>query len=161
MLGSISLETGNSNHIMYPPLDGNGWKQTDQNTLAVDWNSEDNIAWVRTTVALIKKGCGCKTSCLTSCCKCKKTGNYCGPGCKWTRCCNLLVSVSPDIVNIEVDEIEDCDNASDGSDDDLDDLEQEVDEIMTNIFGDCDDCDDCEGDSNIASDDGMNPELDS
>ena len=121
---------------MYPPLDGNGWKQTDQNTLVVDWDSEDNIARVRTTVALIKKGCGCKTGCLTSRCKCKKAGNYCGPVCRYTRCCNLLVSVSRDIVNIEVDEIEDCDNASDGSDDDLDDLEQEVDEIMTNIFGD-------------------------
>ena len=58
-----------ANHIMYPPLDGNGWKQTDQNTLVVDWDSEDNIAQVRTTVALIKKGCGCKTGCLTSRCK--------------------------------------------------------------------------------------------
>ena len=148
---------------MYPPLDGNGWKKTDQNTLVVDWDSEDNIAQVR-TVALIKKGCGCKTGCLTSRCKCKKAGNYCGTGCMCTRCCNLLVSVSPDIVNIEVDEIEDCDNTSDGSDDDLDDLEQEVDEIITNIFGDCDWADDHsgpEGDSDIASDDGMNPELDS
>ena len=122
-----------ANHIMYPPLDGNGWKQTDPNTLVVDWDSEDNI--VRTTVALIKKGCGCKTGCLTSRCKCKKAGNHCGPGCKCIRCCNLPVSASPDIVDIEVDETEDCDSASDGTDDNL---EQEVDEIMMNIFGDCD-----------------------
>ena len=56
-------------------------------------------------------------------------------GCKCIRCCNLPVSASPDIVDIEVDETEDTDSASDGTDDDL---EQEVDEIMMKIFGDCD-----------------------
>lgn len=129
------------------------------NRLVVDWDSEDNIAKVGTTVALIKKGCGCKTGCLTSHCKCKKAGNHCGPGCKCIRCCNLPVSASPDIVDIEVNE--DCDSASDGTDDDL---EQEVDEIMMNIFGDCDWADDHsnpEGDNDIASDGSMNAEFNS
>lgn len=77
------------NQIVYPPLDGNGWRQPDLNTLLVDWDSDDNIAKVRTAVAFIKKGCGCKTGCLTARCKCKKGGNHCGPGCKCLRCCNL------------------------------------------------------------------------
>ena len=46
MLGSISWKQATANHIMYPPLDSNGWKQTDQNTLAVDWDSEDNIVTI-------------------------------------------------------------------------------------------------------------------
>ena len=60
------------NQIVYPPLDGNGWRQPDLNTVLVDWDSDDNIAKVRTAVAFIKKGCGCKTGCLTARCKCKK-----------------------------------------------------------------------------------------
>jgi len=110
-------------------LDGNGWKQPDLNTLLVDWDSDDNIAKVRTAVAFIKKGCGCKTGCLTARCKCKKGGNHCGPGCKRLRCCNLPANK----VNIEVlvEETEDCDS---DADDDVDNMETEVDDIMNDIF---------------------------
>ena len=62
----------NSNNINYPPLNGNGWKQTDAHTLEVDWDSDNNICDVHTRVALIKKGCVCKTGCMTKRCKCKK-----------------------------------------------------------------------------------------
>ena len=102
-------------------------------------------------------GCAC---CLTSRCKCKKADNYVDLDVSALDVATYY-SLSPDIVNIEVDDLKDCDNASDGSDDDL---EQEVDEIMTNIYGDCDWADDHsgpEGDSDIASNDGMNPEFDS
>ena len=118
------------NQIVYPPLDGNGWRQPDLNTLLVDWDSDDNIAKVRTAVAFIKKGCGCKTGCLTARCKCKKGGNHCGPGCKCLRCCNLPTNTSQDMVNIEVlvEETEECDS---DSDDDVDNLETEVDDMMT------------------------------
>jgi len=50
----------NRNNIHYPPLDVNGWKLTDADTLIVNWDSDENMAEVRTTVALIKKGCGVK-----------------------------------------------------------------------------------------------------
>ena len=146
------------NHIIYTPLDGNGWKQPDPNTLLLDWDSDNNIDRVRTIVALIKKGCGCKTGCLSARCKCKKGGNYCGPGCKCHRCCNLPANASPDMVNIEVDEAEDCDSDSD--------LENEVDDIMNDIFGDDTDVEqsgpeaDSDADTDI-SDTNMDIELDS
>lgn len=53
------------NNINYPPLSGNGWKQLNADTLEIDWDSEDNLTEVRTRVAFIKKGCGCKTGCVT------------------------------------------------------------------------------------------------
>ena len=81
-------------------------------------------------MALIKKGCGCKTGCITARCKCNKSGNYCGPGCKCVRCCNLPSSASPDpnTATIEVDEDDSTSNAEDS-------LEREVNEIMNEIFG--------------------------
>lgn len=77
-----------SNNITYPPLYGNGWKQTSSNTLEIEWDSEDYLTRVRvrTNVALIRKGCGCKTGCTTSRCKCRKGGADCGPGCKCQGC---------------------------------------------------------------------------
>ena len=36
----------------------------------------------------MRKGCGCKTGCQSSRCKCKRTGNYCY-GCKCVGCYNL------------------------------------------------------------------------
>ena len=119
----------------------------------MDSDIEDITARVRATVALIEKRYGCKTSR----CKSKKAGKYCGPGCKCFRyrSVNLLVSASPDTMNIETE----CDSASHGSDD----LEQQVDEIM-NIFGDCvwaNDHSGLEGDSDISNDDSMNAEPDS
>ena len=65
------------NNIIYPPLDGNGWKQPSPSSLVVDWDSDENSARVRETVALLKKGCGCKTGCQSYRCKCKKGDNYC------------------------------------------------------------------------------------
>ena len=56
--------------------------------LTIDWDSEENTTNIRQTVALMRKGCGCKTSCQSSRCKCKMAGNYCY-GCKCVGCCNL------------------------------------------------------------------------
>ena len=47
--------------MTYPVLDSNGWKQPDPSTLVVDWDDNNHLRQVRTRVALIKKGCGCKT----------------------------------------------------------------------------------------------------
>ena len=88
MLGHDSMETVYTKQHCIPTLDSNGWKKTTPNSLAIDWDSEENRARVREMVALIKKGCGCKTGCQTSRCKCRRGGNYCF-GCKCVRCSNL------------------------------------------------------------------------
>ena len=43
-----------SNNVVYPPLEENGWKLI----VAIDWDSDHQV---RDRVALIQKGCGCKT----------------------------------------------------------------------------------------------------
>ena len=55
-----------SNNITYPVLHGNGWKQVDSTTLAIDWDSDSNVTEIRDRVSLIQKGCGCKTVALCS-----------------------------------------------------------------------------------------------
>ena len=152
----------NDNNINYPPLNGNGWKQTDSESLQIDWDSDFNISEVRTRVALIRKGCGCKTGCMTNRCKCRKSGNHCGPGCACLSCCNLPPKTNPEQVEVEVAETVNPD--SDQSDSDL---EAEVDDIMYHVFGDfesadkaseCDDTDSCSSNSDTEaeiSDDDM------
>lgn len=60
-----------SNNIDYPPLNGNGWKQT---------HSCSKLTTI-VTLTFVKClqgkhwGCGCKTVCMTNWCKCRKTGN--------------------------------------------------------------------------------------
>ena len=120
----------NSNNINYPPLIGNGWKRIDTDTLQIDLDSDDNISEVRTRVALIKKGCGCKTGYMTNRCKCKKSGSFCGPGCACLSCCNLPAqAASGEQVDIEVSET--VNPESDDSD-----LDTDVDNIMYRVFGD-------------------------
>ena len=75
------------NNIRYPPLVGNGWNLNNSN-LTILWDSEENMMNTRQTVALMRNGCRCKTSCQSSRCKCKMAGNYCY-GCKCVGCCNL------------------------------------------------------------------------
>lgn len=114
------------------------WKLTDTGTFLIDWDSEENMTEVRTRVALIRKGCGYKTGCMTARCKCKKSGNHCGPGCTCLGCCNVEASTTQDVMDIELAET--LHHESDVSD-----LEGEVDEIMQNVFGDyeCADLDYC------------------
>jgi len=64
--------------------------------------SDENMAEVQTRIALIKKGCGCKTGCMTACCKCKKSGNHCGPGCACLSCCNVPASITQEVMEIEL-----------------------------------------------------------
>ena len=119
-----------SNDINYPPLSGHGWKQVNADTLEIDWDSEDNLTEVCTRVAFIKKGCGCKTGCVTNRCKCKKNHNHYGPGCACQSCSNLPAQTAPDGIDIEVAETVDP-----GSDEYDSDLEAEVDDIMYRVFG--------------------------
>ena len=80
-----------SNHIVYPQLEDFGWRKPDSNTLVIDWDSEANLSKIKEQVALIRKGCSCKTGCSSARCKCKKCNSHCGPGCKCTGCTNLPV----------------------------------------------------------------------
>lgn len=120
-----------SNHIVHPPLEVFGWKRPDPNTLVIDWDSETNTSRIREQVALIRKGCGCKTGCSSARCKCKRHNSHCGPGCKCTGCTNLPVEV----LATGQDEISDTESevSSYGSDEQL---ELNVRQVMTDVFGD-------------------------
>ena len=150
----------NRNNLVYLPLDGNGWKQPTSETLEIDWDSSDHLSTVRTRVALLQKGCGCKTGCRTGRCKCKKSNNHCGPGCKCQGCLNLPAtsnnppqlsqsnealqpsqSTGP-LTSLESSDSDDSeddegdigeDSSSNGS---ISDLEMEVNQLMNDIFGD-------------------------
>ena len=108
--------------------------------LEIDWDSAENIAQIRTTVALVKKGCGCKTGCVSARCKCRKQGNHCGPGCKCLRCCSLPVLAPANISNINETSDESSSEEELSTENMYEELENEVDQIMDTIFGgtDCD-----------------------
>lgn len=117
-----------SNNIIYPSLLNYGWKQPDSSTLSIDWDSDTNVTQIRERVSLIRKGCGCKTGCQTSRCKCKKGSHYCGLGCKCQGCMNLpLTSQSRNVVDLDVQ--------TSSSESEID-FEDEVDNIMEDVFGD-------------------------
>ena len=80
-------------------------------------------------MALIRKGCACKTGCRTGRCKCKKSGSQCGPGCKCLNCSNVPSEKASGMEQVEESDLDD-DSATD--DDALDD---EVDENMDQVFG--------------------------
>ena len=113
-----------SNNITYPSLEDSGWKLLDSTSLAIDWDSGDNITLIRDRVALIKKGCGCKTGCQTTRCKCKRGSHYCGPGCKCQGCINLPV---PQTSVVTLDQ--------DSSSESEVDFDEEIQTIMQEVFG--------------------------
>ena len=117
-----------SNNITYPVLDGNGWKQVDTSTLAIDWDSESNVSVIRDRVTLLQKGCGCKTGCQTNRCKCRRDKHDCGPGCKCQGCTNVpQTSQTSHELNLDQE-------SSSESEDEFGD--SEVDDIMRDVFGD-------------------------
>ena len=143
----------NSQDMVYPPLHGNGWKVVDATTLEIDWDSDEHLSSIRSRVALLRKGCGCKTGCVSGRCKCKKSDKFCGPGCKCQGCLNLIPGASQpshpasltmetstvDIMDLDSADESDQESVSDSgaeSREDNNDLEMEVDEIMDIIFGD-------------------------
>ena len=108
----------------HPALQSYGWKQPDPSTLSIDWDSELNITQIKDRVSLIQRGCGCKTGCQNACCKCRKGGRHCGPGCKCQGCVNVLIQQS-DL---------DLPSSLESEESDVD-LEKEVDNIMDDVFG--------------------------
>jgi len=118
------------NEINHPPLNQFGWKQS-QDSLNIDWDSENNLTNIRHEVALIRKGCGCKSGCSSARCKCKKANNHCGPGCKCIGCTNLPQQA------LEVCPEESSDSETDSnSSENEESLSLEVRQLMQEIFGD-------------------------
>lgn len=138
-----------SNNIIYPVLHGNGWKQVDSTTLAIDWDSDSNVTTIRDRVALIQKGCGCKTGCQTNRCKCKKSNHACGPGCKCQSCTNLPQTSPPSqVANLDQES---------SSESELDFTDYEVDNIMEEVFGDRGETD---SDISVSTEDNEDMDLD-
>ena len=76
-----------NNEIVLKPLELHGWK-TDEDKLAIDWDSEENIEKVQ-RVRGLQKGCKCKTGCGTNRCGCRHKGVECSQGCECKDCTNL------------------------------------------------------------------------
>ena len=105
---------------------GSGW-YNHNGKLAIEWDSDENMRTIRQRVALLLKGCTCKSGCHTNRCTCKKNGTTCSPGC---TCINCLNTAIPTLDKMSLDEDED-----DNSDYDLGD---EIDDIMNAVFGESD-----------------------
>ena len=76
-----------NNQIALKPLELHGWK-TDEDKLAIDWDSDKNIEKVQRVRGLLK-GCKCKTGCGTNHRGCRHKGVECSEGCECKNCTNL------------------------------------------------------------------------
>lgn len=101
-----------------------GWRVVN-NTLTVEWDSEENISAVETRVASLLKGCKCKSGCHTKRCGCKGKGKECYIGCECINCSNLPQQVTTESSAVPLHDMEDTSS----SDDDTD-----VDELMDWVF---------------------------
>ncbi len=97
----------------YPSLADFGWSVSEDGSVRVIWDSDENISNIRKNVLYLTRGCGCKKShCMNRRCKCKKENRMCTPGCTCKNCenCNSTEdsgagpSGNPDIV---LDEVQD------------------------------------------------------
>ena len=57
-------------------------------------------------------------------CKCKKSGNHCGPGCACLSCCNVPASITQEVMEIEVTET--VNQESDITDSDFEDVDDRL-----------------------------------
>ena len=87
------------NSMKLAPLTMYGWNKTD-GVLSIHWDSIENMAAIRDRVALLMKGCKCKTGCTTGRCSCHKKGQACSEGCTCMHCKNM----SHCVLNEEMDE---------------------------------------------------------
>ena len=125
------------NNIRYPPLVGNGWNLSNSN-LTIDWDSEENMTNIRKTVALLRKGCGCKISCQSSRCTCKRAGNdfY---ECKCVGCCNLPSPTPGQVTDSALSTpLESGSEEEKRGNESYKELEEDIDAMMLEVFGDYD-----------------------
>lgn len=98
-------QQANKNQMSLRPLQGNGWKIVDQSTIEIDWDSKKHVEAVRHRVALLTKGCNCKTGCRTAHCGCVKRSGKCGAGCNCQNCCNLPTpAISEELLDMAIAE---------------------------------------------------------
>ncbi len=105
-----------------------GWKANDD-TLAIEWDSSDNIQAIQRRVKRLTKGCKCTTGCSNARCGCKKKNQQCSEGCSCTNCANLTISQPSDTELAEVALEESVTTCTENSDCDMD-------EVMDWVFGD-------------------------
>ena len=93
---------------------------------------------IRKTVALLRKGCGCKISCQSSRCTCKRAGNDCY-GCKCVGCCNLLSPTPGQITDSALSTpLESGSDEEKRGNESYKELEEDIDATMLKVFGDYD-----------------------
>ena len=61
--------------------------------VSVEWESEENAQKIKSRVAFVTHGCGCKMACLTTQCKCRKADLTLG---------QVLREVGTDIVRTKI-----------------------------------------------------------
>ena len=89
------------------PMIEHGWYYNGDE-LNYEWDSELNIAKIKSRVASMLKGCKCRTGCTTAICGCRKRDQHCSEGCDCIGCTNR----------------QDCKE-----------VDEELDEIMEWVFG--------------------------
>ena len=78
-----------TNTISVPSLTEYGWMIEDTKVCTV-WDTLENILKIRKHVALLTRGCSCRSGCTTNRCSCVKMrdDHQCGPGCHCKNCEN-------------------------------------------------------------------------
>ncbi|CAH1775834.1 unnamed protein product, partial [Owenia fusiformis] len=78
--------------FLFPSIEDYGYI-VQEGKVSYKWDSPANIDKIKTNVAYLTRGCGCKSGCKTSVCKCYKQHakggrGSCGPGCICRNCTN-------------------------------------------------------------------------
>lgn len=123
--------------FQYPDIGAHGFSVLVENGISkvdIVWDSKENIKEIQNNVAYLTRGCSCaKNKCSNKRCKCKKQGNFCGPGCTCRSCENVKTAhlQNPTSVSlIESDNSDDSDyTSSDESDLELNDSMQVDDNV--------------------------------
>ena len=97
----------------FPSLNSYGWDVED-GKVRIRWDNEENIKDIQANVSYLTRGCKCpKTKCSSNRCKCKKSGQFCGPGCTCKNCENTMLE--NDIENTIENETIEADSQNDNN----------------------------------------------
>ena len=72
-----------------PLPENSGWLVSSEGKYITDWEDSNITSKVEANIAMLTKGCKCKSACKTNRCGCKKKMMPCGPGCECHGCMNL------------------------------------------------------------------------
>ncbi len=109
------MEWCTQNIITHQPLEKHR-RQFEDDILTIDWDSDEHMSSVWNGLALIKKGCGCKTAYNANWCKCRRNNVHCGPGFICDICANHSASKQISVVLYEESDNDEC-NSGDELDD--------------------------------------------